>query len=150
MVMSSNEIQVVAVTVPGPDGKPLHITSTAPDGLGSDREWMNGWTIFYWGWWIAWAPFVGMFIAKISRGRTVRQIINGSLTGAPSTAQRPRQCLYGHRYTPFISWFMTMSSSVVFRCHSGHMTVLLMSFAPGLGSYIRCRLEACCIRTCFL
>jgi choline-glycine betaine transporter len=44
---------------------------------------MDSWTIFYWGWWIAWAPFVGMFIAKISRGRTVRQIINGSLTGAP-------------------------------------------------------------------
>ena len=37
--------------------------------------------IFYWGWWIAWAPFVGMFIAKISRGRTVRNIINGAMTG---------------------------------------------------------------------
>ena len=42
---------------------------------------MNEWTIFYWGWWIAWAPFVGMFIAKISRGRTVRNIINGAMTG---------------------------------------------------------------------
>lgn len=42
---------------------------------------MNDWTIFYWGWWIAWAPFVGIFIAKISRGRTVRNIINGALTG---------------------------------------------------------------------
>ena len=42
---------------------------------------MSGWTIFYWGWWIAWAPFVGMFIARISRGRTVREIINYTLTG---------------------------------------------------------------------
>ena len=38
---------------------------------------MDGWTIFYWGWWISWSPFVGMFIAKISRGRTIRQFING-------------------------------------------------------------------------
>jgi len=42
--------------------------------------WMDGWTIFYWGWWISWSPFVGMFIAKISRGRTIRQFINGALT----------------------------------------------------------------------
>jgi len=42
-------------------------------------EWQNGWTIFYWGWWIAWAPFVGMFIARISRGRTIRELISGVL-----------------------------------------------------------------------
>lgn len=42
--------------------------------------WMDSWTIFYWGWWIAWSPFVGMFIAKISRGRTIRQFINATLT----------------------------------------------------------------------
>lgn len=35
-------------------------------------SWMNGWTIFYWGWWVSWSPFVGMFIAKISQGRTVK------------------------------------------------------------------------------
>ena len=35
--------------------------------------WIGGWTLFYWGWWIAWSPFVGMFIARISRGRTIRQ-----------------------------------------------------------------------------
>ena len=34
--------------------------------------WMDAWTIFYWGWWVSWSPFVGMFIAKISRGRTVK------------------------------------------------------------------------------
>jgi len=43
-----------------------------------DKSWIDWWTIFYWGWWISWAPFVGMFIAKISRGRTIRQVILGS------------------------------------------------------------------------
>ena len=38
-------------------------------------EWQHGWTIFYWAWWIAWAPFVGIFIARISRGRTIRQLL---------------------------------------------------------------------------
>lgn len=37
------------------------------------REWIEGWTLFYWAWWISWSPFVGMFIARISRGRTVRE-----------------------------------------------------------------------------
>ncbi len=41
--------------------------------------WLGGWTLFYWGWWIAWSPFVGMFIARISRGRTVRQFVVGVL-----------------------------------------------------------------------
>ena len=42
-------------------------------------NWQNGWTIFYWGWWIAWAPFIGLFIARISRGRTLREFILGVL-----------------------------------------------------------------------
>lgn len=42
-------------------------------------DWIGGWTIFYWGWWIAWAPFVGLFIARISRGRTIREFILGVL-----------------------------------------------------------------------
>ena len=43
-------------------------------------NWIDGWTIFYWGWWIAWSPFVGMFIAKISRGRTIKDFITYTLT----------------------------------------------------------------------
>jgi choline-glycine betaine transporter len=39
-----------------------------------NSSWIDWWTIFYWAWWVAWAPFVGMFIAKISRGRTIRQV----------------------------------------------------------------------------
>lgn len=40
-------------------------------------EWLSGWTVFYWAWWISWTPFVGMFIARISRGRTIRQFVGG-------------------------------------------------------------------------
>ncbi|WP_375750398.1 BCCT family transporter [Vibrio sp. HN007] len=40
-----------------------------------DEAWFQGWTVFYWAWWISWSPFVGMFIARVSRGRTVRQFI---------------------------------------------------------------------------
>lgn len=43
------------------------------------RGWMANWTLFYWAWWIAWSPFVGMFIARISRGRTVREFVIGVL-----------------------------------------------------------------------
>ncbi|QEA40765.1 BCCT family transporter [Pistricoccus aurantiacus] len=44
-----------------------------------ESQWQGAWTIFYWGWWIAWAPFVGMFIARISRGRTIREFVLGVL-----------------------------------------------------------------------
>ncbi len=42
-------------------------------------DWMGGWTLFYWAWWLSWSPFVGMFIARISRGRTIREFICGVL-----------------------------------------------------------------------
>ncbi|WP_068273064.1 BCCT family transporter [Aldersonia kunmingensis] len=45
---------------------------------GADTEkWLSSWTIFYWAWWISWTPFVGMFLARISRGRTIRQFVVG-------------------------------------------------------------------------
>ncbi|MGM9920155.1 MAG: BCCT family transporter, partial [Bhargavaea sp.] len=48
--------------------------------LNSDaREWIDGWTIFYWAWWISWSPFVGIFIARVSRGRTIRGFLTGVL-----------------------------------------------------------------------
>jgi len=51
------------------------------EAVGDDalRTWMSGWTIFYWAWWVSWTPFVGLFIARISRGRTVRQFVAGVL-----------------------------------------------------------------------
>ncbi|WP_034278147.1 choline BCCT transporter BetT, partial [Haloechinothrix halophila] len=42
-------------------------------------EWLNAWTLFFWAWWIAWAPFVGLFLARISRGRTIRQFVSATL-----------------------------------------------------------------------
>ena len=51
-------------------------------GVGNE-QWMANWTIFYWAWWISWAPFVGMFVARISRGRTIREFILG-VVAAPT------------------------------------------------------------------
>ncbi|MFJ5861225.1 BCCT family transporter [Pseudarthrobacter sp. NPDC092439] len=55
--------------------------SSRTEAVGDEtlRTWMSGWTIFYWAWWISWTPFVGMFIARISRGRTIRQFVTGVL-----------------------------------------------------------------------
>ena len=51
-------------------------------GVG-DEQWMASWTLFYWAWWISWAPFVGMFVARISRGRTIREFVLG-VVAAPT------------------------------------------------------------------
>jgi choline/glycine/proline betaine transport protein len=48
-----------------------------------DHDWSKRWTLFYWSWWIAWSPFVGMFVARISRGRTIREFVLG-VTLAPT------------------------------------------------------------------
>ena len=45
------------------------------------NDWLGGWTIFYWGWWLSWSPFVGLFIARISRGRTIREFVLGAMLG---------------------------------------------------------------------
>ncbi|WP_168583047.1 BCCT family transporter [Gephyromycinifex aptenodytis] len=52
---------------------------TMPYQGGAGETWLGGWTTYYWGWWISWSPFVGIFIARISRGRTVRQFVAGVL-----------------------------------------------------------------------
>jgi len=44
-----------------------------------DEAWLQGWTVFYWAWWISWSPFVGMFIARVSKGRTVREFMTAVL-----------------------------------------------------------------------
>lgn len=69
-------------------GGMVYILNTMTSGLGAylqnivgqsfwmgNLEWLNGWTIFYWAWWIAWAPFVGQFVARVSKGRTIREFI---------------------------------------------------------------------------
>jgi choline/carnitine/betaine transport len=52
---------------------------TAASGDEDMKAWLASWTIFYWAWWVSWTPFVGMFIARISRGRTIRQFVTGVL-----------------------------------------------------------------------
>ncbi len=65
-----------------------------------DGGWHGGWTLFYWGWWIAWSPFVGMFIARVSRGRTIREFIGGVL-------------LVPAAFTTF--WLTTFGNSALYR-----------------------------------
>ncbi|WP_286718118.1 MULTISPECIES: BCCT family transporter [unclassified Microbacterium] len=60
----------------------LSFTVSAFQGTAGE-DWQSSWTSFYWGWWISWAPFVGIFIARISRGRTVRQFVLGVI-GVPT------------------------------------------------------------------
>jgi choline-glycine betaine transporter len=50
---------------------------TGASGGDAMETWLTGWTVFYWAWWISWTPFVGMFIARISRGRTIKQFVTG-------------------------------------------------------------------------
>jgi choline/glycine/proline betaine transport protein len=59
-----------------------------------DAAWQGGWTIFYWGWWISWAPFVGMFIARISYGRTIREFMVGVMF-VPTTIAFFWLCIFG-------------------------------------------------------
>jgi choline/glycine/proline betaine transport protein len=60
-----------------------YLANVIPLSLWTDanqnRPWQGWWTAFYWGWWIAWSPFVGMFIARISKGRTIREFVIGVL-----------------------------------------------------------------------
>jgi len=60
---------------------PVHSFWTGLFDDAAHRKWLGSWTVFYWAWWIAWAPFVGMFIARISRGRTIREFAAAVLLG---------------------------------------------------------------------
>jgi choline/carnitine/betaine transport len=59
----------------------LAMMSARTEAAGGDgmAAWLSGWTVFYWAWWLSWTPFVGVFIARISRGRTIRQFVTGVL-----------------------------------------------------------------------
>nr|WP_220481634.1 BCCT family transporter [Nocardioides ginsengisegetis] len=58
------------------------------------NAWLQSWTVFYWAWWLSWTPFVGMFIARISRGRTIRQFVSGVLL-VPSLVSLVWFCIFG-------------------------------------------------------
>ena len=63
---------------------PQMASRTAASGDAAVSSWLSSWTVFYWAWWVSWTPFVGLFIARISRGRTIRQFVTGVLL-VPST-----------------------------------------------------------------
>lgn len=63
---------------------PQLVGRTEATGGDAVASWLSDWTVFYWAWWISWTPFVGMFIARISRGRTIRQFVGGVIL-VPST-----------------------------------------------------------------
>ena len=73
----------------------LSMMSARTGAEGADVDtWLQSWTIFYWAWWISWTPFVGMFIARISRGRTIRQFVTGVLL-VPSVVSLAWFCAFG-------------------------------------------------------
>jgi choline/carnitine/betaine transport len=73
----------------------LAMMSARTGAEGPDVDtWLQSWTIFYWAWWISWTPFVGMFIARISRGRTIRQFVTGVLV-VPSLVSLVWFCILG-------------------------------------------------------
>ena len=66
---------------------------TSAEGAATS-DWLPVWTVFYWAWWLSWTPFVGMFIARISRGRTIRQFVTGVLL-VPSLISLVWFCIFG-------------------------------------------------------
>ncbi|MBW5412716.1 MULTISPECIES: choline BCCT transporter BetT [Pseudomonas] len=67
------------------------------------NDWIGGWTLFYWGWWLAWSPFVGLFIARISRGRTIREFVSGVLL-VPAGFTLFWMTVFGDTAIHMISW----------------------------------------------
>lgn len=78
--------------ITGAIGKELQSADAFYDS--HNKRWIDWWTIFYWGWWISWGPFVGTFIAKISRGRTIREVVIGAFL-APTIYTFFWQAVYG-------------------------------------------------------
>jgi glycine betaine transporter len=85
-------VVAVALLVVGPTGDVVTTGGAAVAGYlvdflpmslyAGDRGWLGSWTVFYWAWWLSWAPFVALFVARISKGRTVRQVTATTLLGA--------------------------------------------------------------------
>lgn len=72
----------------------LMASRTAESADSTAGEWLGSWTIFYWAWWISWSPFVGTFLARISRGRTIRQFCIG-VTLVPAGLSTVWFCIFG-------------------------------------------------------
>ncbi len=78
-------------------------------GATGGGEWLSAWTVFYWSWWLSWAPFVGLFLARISRGRKIRTVVLASV-GATSLAT--------------LTWFVVVGGTALSLQHTGTADVL--------------------------
>lgn len=94
---------------------------------GADKDWIGAWTLFYWGWWISWSPFVGMFIARVSRGRTIREFILGVLF-VPSLLSFLWMTSFGNTALDMIE----NGQSVLAETVAGNMPVALFVFLENL------------------
>jgi len=125
---------IIYLFIVGPSNQILNIFLTTLGGYINDiptmslrlspfdednRAWVSGWTVFYWAWWTTWAPFVGSFIARISRGRTIRQYVLGILC-VPS--------IIG------FAWFSIMGGSALHLIHDLGETALLTSITTDMES----------------
>jgi choline/glycine/proline betaine transport protein len=92
---------------------------------GSEQQqgWLSGWTLLYWAWWISWAPFVGLFIARISRGRTIREFILGVLL-VPSAFNFLWMSVFGNSAI----WFDTHGSAQALSAAVSDTDALLFNF----------------------
>ncbi|CAI49885.1 compatible solute transport protein (probable substrate choline/glycine betaine) [Natronomonas pharaonis DSM 2160] len=93
--------------------------------LGADggAEWAAAWTVFYWSWWIAWAPFVGLFLARISRGRTIRTVVGTAFVTMTVTSA---------------IWFTVVGGSSVWLHHLGVVDLLgpVGEFGNGIAGFV--------------
>ena len=96
-----------------------------------DGGWVNAWTLFYWGWWISWSPFVGMFIARISRGRTIRQFILGVLFG-PTLFTFAWMTIYGNSALREAIAGSPVGEAILDTVRDGNTELALFAFLNGL------------------
>ncbi len=85
------------------------------------QQWLKDWTLFFWAWWIAWSPFVGLFLARISRGRTIRQFVTGTL-------------IIPFMFT--LAWISVMGNSALYEAIHGNLGFVYETLAsPEHGFY---------------
>lgn len=77
--------------------------------MGGDQSWLGSWTVFYWAWWISFAPMTGVFIARISRGRTLRQVVFGAMVGGTAAT---------------LPWFVTLGGYSMYLQYTDQLPLL--------------------------
>ena len=92
-------------------------------GVEGGATWTSFWTVFYWSWWIAWAPFVGLFLARISKGRTIREVLFTALLTMTGVS--------------FV-WFTVIGGTSMWLQHSGAVDLLgpIGEFGNGVAGYV--------------